>query len=169
MGLFSALSGKTYRFNLINIPVDNGIAQKIKELEDTPERFLLIGAFGMTQKMIGEIFHPDHGMFKKSLDYLTKKNLENIYYILLNLSVSLIKKLPLNIYQEDLINDLSKITSITNEKLDSIDINGSYENICNLINLEQNSQNTILFFKTFMKIYEEIVEKIGNAVFNNNS
>ena len=40
MGLFSALSGKIYRFNSINQPIDNGIAAKIKGLEDTPECIL---------------------------------------------------------------------------------------------------------------------------------
>ena len=42
MGLFSALSGKIYRFNSINIPIDNGIAARIKELdESSTERILL--------------------------------------------------------------------------------------------------------------------------------
>jgi hypothetical protein len=176
MGLFSALSGKIYRFNSINQPIDNGIAAKIKGLEDTPERFLLIAAFGITQEMVGQIFHPDHGMFKKSLDSLTAESLAKIYYVLMDLSVSSILKLPLNIDEKGLIAGLSKVSGQSTDKtIEDIanytkadsGVMKAYENTCSALGREQDSQSAILFGTTFMKIYNEVVEKIGNAVFGN--
>ena len=174
MGLFSALSGKIYRFNSINQPIDNGIAAKIKGLEDTPERFLLIAAFGITQEMVGQTFHPDHGMFKKSLDSLTAESLAKVYYLLLDLSVSSITKLPLNIDEKNLIDGLSKVSGQATDKTEG-DISSytkadsgvmkAYENTCSALSREQDSQTAILFGTTFMKIYDEVVAKIGKAVF----
>lgn len=174
MGLFSALSGKIYRFNSINQPIDNGIAAKIKGLEDTPERFLLIAAFGVTQEMVGQIFHPDHGMFRKSLDSLTAESLAKTYYLLLDLSVSSIVKLPLNIDEKNIIDGLSKISGqaidktaediASYTKADS-EVMKAYENTCSALGREQDSQTAILFGTTFMKIYDEVVAKIGKAVF----
>ena len=174
MGLFSALSGKIYRFNSINQPIDNGIAAKIKGLEDTPERFLLIAAFGITQEMVGQIFHPDHGMFRKSLDSLTAESLAKIYYILLDLSVSSIIKLPLNIDEKNIIEGLSKVSGqATDKTVEDIasytkadsGVMKAYENTCLALGRQEDSQTAILFGTTFMKIYEEVVAKIGKAVF----
>lgn len=176
MGLFSALSGKIYRFNSINQPIDNGIAAKIKGLEDTPERFLLIAAFGITQEMVGQIFHPDQGMFRKSLDSLTAESLAKIYYILLDLSVSSIIKLPLNIDEKTLVDGLSKVsgqaTNKTEEDIASYTkansgVMKAYENTCSALGREQDSQTAVLFGTTFMKIYDEVVAKIGNAIYGN--
>jgi len=176
MGLFSALSGKIYRFNSINQPIDNGIAAKIKGLEDIPERFLLIAAFGITQEMVGQIFHPDQGMFRKSLDSLTAESLAKIYYILLDLSVSSIIKLPLNIDEKTLVDGLSKVsgqaTNKTEEDIASYTkadsgVMKAYENTCSALGREQDSQTAILFGTTFMKIYNEVVEKIGSAIYGN--
>lgn len=177
MGLFSALSGKIYRFNSINQPIDNGIAAKIKGLEDTPERFLLIGAFGITQEMVGQAFHPDHGMFRKSLDVLTAEGLAKVYYVLMDLSVSSILKLPLNIDEKGFIAGLSKVSGQSTEKTAEDIANytkadsgvmKAYENICSALGREQDSQSAILFGTTFMKIYDEVVAKIGEAVFGSN-
>lgn len=176
MGLFSALSGKIYRFNSINQPIDNGIAAKIKGLEDTPERFLLIAAFGITQEMVGQIFHPDHGMFRKSLDTLTAESLAMVYYILMDLSVSSILKLPLNIDEKGFIAGLSKVSGqsidktmedIANYTKADSGVMKAYENTCSALGREQDSQSAILFGTTFMKIYDEVVTKIGKAVFGN--
>ena len=176
MGLFSALSGKIYRFNSINQPIDNGIAAKIKGLEDIPERFLLIAAFGITQKMVSQIFHPDNGMFRKSLDALTAESLAKIYYVLTDLSVSSILKLPLNIDEKGLIAGLSKVSGQSTDKTAEDIANytkadsgvmKAYENTCSALGKEQDSQTTILFGTTYMKIYEDVVEKIGKAVFGN--
>lgn len=176
MGLFSALSGKIYRFNSINIPIDNGIAAKIKGLDDTPERFLLICAFGITQEMVGQIFHPDNGMFRKSLDSLTAESLAKVYYILLDLSVSSIIKLPLNIDETNIIEGLSKVSGQSTDKTaediasytkaDS-GVMKAYENTRVALSREEDSQTAILFGTTFMKIYNDVVEKIGKAVFGN--
>lgn len=176
MGLFSALSGKIYRFNSINQPIDNGIAAKIKGLEDTPERFLLIAAFGITQETVGQIFHPDNGMFRKSLDSLTAESLAKVYYILLDLSVSSITKLPLNIDEKNLIEGLSKVSGQATDKTEE-DIASytkadsgvikAYENICLALERQEDSQTAILFGTTFMKIYNEVVEKIGHAIYGN--
>ena len=176
MGLFSALSGKIYRFNSINQPIDNGIAAKIKGLEDTPERFLLIAAFGITQEVVGQIFHPDHGMFRKSLDSLTAEILAKVYYVVLDLSVSSIIKLPLNIDEKNIIDGLSKVSGQTTDKTaediasytkaDS-GVMKAYENTCSALGREQDSQTAILFGTTFMKIYDEVVAKIGNAIYGN--
>lgn len=176
MGLFSALSGKIYRFNSINQPIDNGIAAKIKGLEDTPERFLLIAAFGITQETVGQIFHPDNGMFRKSLDSLTAESLAKVYYILLDLSVSSITKLPLNIDEKNLIEGLSKVSGQVTDKTEE-DIASytkadsgvikAYENICLALKRQEDSQTAILFGTTFMKIYNEVVEKIGHAIYGN--
>ena len=174
MGLFSALSGKIYRFNSINQPIDNGIAAKIKGLEDTPERFLLIAAFGITQEVVGQIFHPDHGMFRKSLDSLTAESLAKVYYILLDLSVSSIIKLPLNIEEKNIIEGLSKVSGqATDKTVEDIacytkadsGVMKAYENTCLALGRQEDSQTAILFGTTFMKIYEEVVAKIGKAVF----
>ena len=176
MGLFSALSGKIYRFNSINQPIDNGITAKIKGLEDTPERFLLIGAFGITQEMVGQAFHPDHGMISKSLDTLTAESLAKVYYVLMDLSVSSILKLPLNIDEKSFIAGLSKVSgqSIdkTTEDIASYTkadsgVMKAYENTCSALGREQDSQSAILFGTTFMKIYDEVVAKIGNAIYGN--
>ena len=176
MGLFSALSGKIYRFNSINQPIDNSIAAKIKGLEDTPERFLLIAAFGITQETVGQIFHPDNGMFRKSLDSLTAESLAKVYYILLDLSVSSITKLPLNIDEKNLIEGLSKVSGQATDKTEE-DIASytkadsgvikAYENICLALERQEDSQTAILFGTTFMKIYNEVVEKIGHAIYGN--
>src|SRR3989339_319634 len=94
MGIFSALSGKIYRFNSINIPIDNGIAERMKKLDESYERLIIIMAFGIAQQVIQEVFHPDRGIFKKSLDSLTKDSLEKIYYIILDSSLSQIIAVP---------------------------------------------------------------------------
>ena len=176
MGLFSALSGKIYRFNSINQPIDNGIAAKIKGLEDTPERFLLIAAFGITQEMVGQIFHPDHGMFRKSLDTLTAESLAKVYYILLDLSVSSIIKLPLNIEEKNLIDGLSKVSGQATDKTEQdiasymkadSGVMKAYENTCLALGRQEDSQTAILFGTTFMRIYNEVVEKIGQAIYGN--
>ena len=173
MGLFSALSGKIYRFNSINQPIDNGIAAKIKGLEDTPEIFLLIAAFGITQEIVGRIFHPDHG---KSLDSLTAESLAKVYYTLMDLSVSSIIKLPLNIDEKNIIEGLSKVsgqaTSKTTEDIESYTkadsgVMKAYENTCSALGREQDAQTAILFGTTFMKIYDEVIEKIGHAIYGN--
>jgi hypothetical protein len=44
----------------------------------------------------------------------------------------------------------------------------AYENICSSLGREQDSQSAILFSTTFMKIYDEVVAKIGEAVFGSN-
>jgi hypothetical protein len=176
MGLFSALSGKIYRFNSINQPIDNGIAAKIKGLEDTPERFLLIAAFGITQEMVGQIFHPDHGMFRKSLDSLTAESLAKVYYIVLDLSVSSIIKLPLNIEEKNIIDGLSKVSGQATDK--TVEDIASYtradsgvmkacENTCFALGIKEDSQTAILFGTTFMKIYEVVVDKVGKAIYGN--
>ena len=176
MGLFSALSGKIYRFNSINQHIDNRIAAIIKGLEDTAERFLLIAAFGITQEMIGQIFHPDRGMFKKSLNSLTAESLERVYYILLDLSVSSIMKLPLNIDEKNIIDGLSKVSGQSTDKT-AIDIVSytkadsgvleAYEKTCLTLGIQDDSQTAILFGTTFIKTYSEVVEKIGHAVYGN--
>lgn len=176
MGLFSALSGKIYRFNSINQPIDNGIATKIKGLEDTPERFLLIAAFGITQETVGQIFHPDNGMFRKSLDSLTAESLAKVYYILLDLSVSSITKLPLNIDEKNIIEGLSKVSGqainktaediASYTKADS-GVMKACENICFTLGIQEDSQIVISFNATFMKIYEDVVEKVGKAIYGN--
>ena len=139
MGLFSALSGKIYRFNSINIPIDNG-------------------------------------MFRKSLDTLTAENLAKVYYVVLDLSVSSIIKLPLNIDEKNIIDGLSKVsgqsTDKTREDIASYTnadsgVMKAYENICPALGRQEDSQTAILFGTTFMKIYEAVVEKIGKAVFGN--
>jgi hypothetical protein len=176
MGLFSALSGKIYRFNSINIPIDNGIATKIKGLDDTPERFLLIGTFGITQEMVGQTFHPDHGIFRKSLDTLTAESLAKVYCVLLDLSVSSILKLPLNIDEKGLVAGLSQASgqstdktaeNIANYTKADSGIMKAYENTCSALGREQDSQSAILFGTTFMKIYDEVVAKIGNVIYGN--
>lgn len=96
MGIFSALNGKIYRFNSINTPIDNELANRIENLDNSTEKLILIMAFGVAQDTIQNIFHPDHGSFKNVLQNLEKDNLRYIYniimiYIMLN-SLNLIKK-----------------------------------------------------------------------------
>ncbi|MFA5169127.1 MAG: hypothetical protein WC420_00055 [Candidatus Paceibacterota bacterium] len=180
MGFLSSLgnmlSGRIYHFNSINAPIDNSIAAKIKRLDDAPERFLLIMSFGITQEMVGQVFHPDSGIFKKSLESLTAESLTKIYFILLDLSVSSIIKLPLNINERNIISGLSRVSDrAVNKTAENIKnyteadsgIMKAYENICSALNKEQNKQTAILFGTTFMKIYNEIIEKIGSAVYEN--
>jgi len=178
MGLFSALSGKIYRFNSINIPIDNGIAARIKELdESSTDRILLTMAFGITQEMVGLIFHPDNGIFRKSLDSLTKDNLEKTYYVLLDLSVSQIIQTPmLNINSENLINNFAKISQSTaSKKIEDVEIykkaNSSvmkaYENICLNLSRQEDAQSAISFGSIFLKIYNEVITKLGEVIYNN--
>ena len=173
MGLFSALSGKIFRFNSINIPIDNGIASSIKALEDRPESILLIGAFGITQEMVSRVFHPDHGMFRNSLDVLTSESLAEVYNVLMDLSVSSILALSLNIDEKRFIAGLSKVSGQSIDKktreLESYlqadtGVMKAYENICSALCREEDPQSTILFGVTHLKIYDEFVEEIGNVI-----
>lgn len=178
MGLFSALSGKIYRFNSINIPIDNGIATRIKELdESSTERILLTMAFGITQEMIGLIFHPDNGIFRKSLDLLTKESLGKTYYDLMDLVVSQLIQTPLfNINTEKLITDFATISQSTAEqkatdievykKTDS-GVMKAYKNICHNLDRQEDSQSSILFGTSFIKIYNEVINKLGKEVYGN--
>lgn len=177
MGLFSALSGKIYRFNSINIPIDNGIAARIKGLDESSmERILLTMVFGITQEMIGLIFHPDNGIFRKSLDSLTKESLEKTYYALLNLGVSQIIQTPmLNIDSEKLISSFAKISeSTTEKKSEDIEVYKkadssvmkAYENICLNLDRQGEAQSAISFGTSFINIYNEVIIKLGKAVYN---
>lgn len=177
MGLFSALSGKIYRFNSINIPIDNGIAARIKELdESSTERILLTMAFGITQEMVGLIFHPDNGIFRKSLDSLTKESLEKTYHVLMDLSVSQILQAPmLNVDSKSLIGNLAKILQSTeSRKMEDVEIykkaeSGvmkAYENICQNLNREGDAQTAILFGKSFINIHSEVMNKLLDAIYN---
>lgn len=178
MGLFSALSGKIYRFNSINIPIDNGIAARIKEMDESSiERILLTIVFGITQEMIGLIFHPDNGIFKKSLDSLTKESLEKTYNVLLDLSVSQIIQTSLfKIKTEKLIGDFAKISQSTAEqkakdievykKADS-GVMKAYENICHNLGRQEDAQSSVLFGTSFINIYNEVTNKLGKEVYDN--
>ena len=177
MGLFSALSGKIYRFNSINIPIDNGIAARIKELdESSTERILLTMAFGITQEMVGLIFHPDDGIFRKSLDSLTKESLEKTYYVLMDLSISQIIQTPmLNIDEKGLINDFAQISKSTaDKKKEDVEIykkaeSGvmkAYENICQNLSREGDAQTAIPFGTSFIKIHNDVMTKLGKAIYN---
>jgi len=177
MGLFSALSGKIYRFNSINIPIDNGIAARIKELdESSTERILLTMSFGITQEMVGLIFHPDNGIFRKSLDSLTKESLEKTYYVLMDLSVSQIIQAPmLNINSENLISSFAKISQSTvDKKTEDIEVykkadSGvmkAYESICLNLNRQGDAQSAIPFGTSFLKIYNEVITKLVEAIYN---
>ena len=177
MGLFSALSGKIYRFNSINIPIDNGIAARIKQLdESSTERLLLVMAFGITQEMIGLIFHPDNGIFRKSLDSLTKESLGETYYVLLDLSVSQIMQAPmLNIDSEKIISSFAKISESTaDKKTEDIEVYKkadssvmkAYENICLNLNRQGEAQSAISFGTSFLNIYNEVITKLGKAIYS---
>lgn len=176
MGLFSALSGKIYRFNSINIPIDNGIAARIKELdESSTERILLTMAFGITQEMVGLIFHPDNGIFRKSLDALTKESLEKTYYVLMDLSVSQIIQAPvLNVDSENLIANFAKISQSTvDKKTEDIEVykkaeSGvmkAYENICENLNIKGEAQSAIPFGTSFINIHNEVMTKLVDAIY----
>lgn len=176
MGLFSALTGKIYRFNSINIPIDNGIAASIKELdESSTERILLTMAFGITQEMVGLIFHPDNGIFRKSLDSLTKESLGKIYYVLMDLSVSQIIQTPmLNIDSKSLINSFAKISQSTaDKKTEDVEsykkaesgVMKAYENICQNLNREGDAQSAISFGTSFINIHNEVITKLGEAIY----
>jgi len=175
MGLFSALSGKIYRFNSINIPIDNGMAERIKKLDESYERLVIIMAFGIAQQIIQEIFHPDHGVFKKSLDSLTKDSLEKIYYIILDSSLNQIIAVPvLNIDQEKLINEYAKVAQSTQD-VKTADINiykqaesgvmKAYENVCLLLNRKGEAQSAISFGTTYLNLYNSVVDKLGEMLY----
>ena len=177
MGLFSALSGKIYRFNSINIPIDNGIAARIKELEESStERILLTMAFGTTQEMVGLIFHPDNGIFRKSLDSLTKESLEKIYYVLMDLSISQIIQTPmLNIDNKSLISSFAKISQSTEDKkIEDVEtykkaesgVMKAYENICQNLNREGDAQSAIPFGTSFINIHNDVMTKLVEAIYN---
>jgi len=177
MGLFSALSGKIYHFNSINIPIDNGIAARIKELdESSTERILLTMAFGITQEMVGLIFHPDNGIFRKSLNSLTKESLGETYYVLMDLSVSqIIQTHMLNVDNEKLISDFAKISqSNTEKKTKDIEVYKNaesgvmkaYENICQNLNREGDAQTAVPFGTSFIKIHNDVMTKLVDAIYN---
>ncbi len=182
MGLFSALTGKVYRFNSINIPIDNGIATRIKEIDEVAEaaeKLFLAMAFDVAQKMVGQIFYLDHEIFKKSLDSLTKESLEKIYYILLDLSVSVIIQIPsikVNIdLKKNIILNLAKISGSTiDNKTEDIanymeansGVMKAYENICFVLGRQEDSQSAILFCATFLRIHNEAMTKLGDLLYN---
>jgi hypothetical protein len=180
MGLFDALTGKIWRFNSINIPIDNSIASRIKELDESSEKLLIVLAFGISQQMISQIFNPDVGILRKSLDSLTANKLEQIYHTLMDYSMCLLIKLPLpetNSDTEDThISCLAKVLLSEDHKIKAdilaytksdSGVMGLYENICSILGHQPNSKETILFFGSFMEIYKNSVSKLTNAIFEN--
>ncbi|MBT4209955.1 MAG: hypothetical protein HOE19_03525 [Candidatus Komeilibacteria bacterium] len=88
MGLFSALSGKIYKFNSINTPMSNELDSKIFGLSDTPSQNIIRRGFFLAQQMILIMFHPDEGMFRTSISDLNSNKLKNIWNTIIIWDVS---------------------------------------------------------------------------------
>lgn len=83
MGLFSALSGKTYHYNSINTPIDNELADRIRELDVSAEKAILAMFFDITQKNVQGIFNPDTGIMKEHIQGMDRIRLKRIWNILI--------------------------------------------------------------------------------------
>ncbi|OGY92618.1 MAG: hypothetical protein A3B31_02360 [Candidatus Komeilibacteria bacterium RIFCSPLOWO2_01_FULL_53_11] len=176
MGLFNALTGKIYRFNKINMPIYKGINDRISALDDSTERLIVIGAFGITDEMIKYIFQPDNGIFKNQLNILTNNSLEKTYHTLLDAALSQLTKTPLiNTSNEKIIDYMAKVTNSTMEQK-QLDINNynkaesiamlAYEKICTILSTQDSSQGAIFFSRTFININHEIMLKLKGLMFN---
>lgn len=175
--LFSALTGKIAHFNSINQPIDNGIGAKIRALEESPEKLLLICAFGLAQEVVSEMFHPDNGIFRKSVDSLTYEKLEKIYHTLMDISVSSITQIPLfnEEVKNNVINSLAVVLGSKEEKKrDDVKtyseaesgVMKAYETVCSILAMKEDPQSAIPFGTTYMKVYNDVMTKLGQLIYN---
>jgi len=168
MGIFSALSGKIYHFNSINTPIDNELAHRIKELDNSIGKIALSASFNVAQATILQIFHPDKGVLKNYIHKLDKDDLRNIWHIIItyviwqvvmnkddNSKNDIIKKTTLVLGMDEHKLDLSFIF-FKNKKQDE-QLTMLWHIICNQIqpNLDD-EKNLFEFSKLFVDIYNKL-------------
>ena len=171
MGLFSALSGKIYHFNSINTPIDNELAKKIKDLDDSIGKIALLVSFGVAQETISEIFHPDNGILRNYIKNLEKSGFRIIWnsimtYVIWNIleekneneKNDIIKKTMLVLEMDKHKLDLHFIIYKNKSQIEQLCI--LWQIICNQIQPGlDNDNNTFEFSNIFIDVYNKIIFK----------
>jgi len=168
MGIFSALSGKIRHFNSINTPIDNELAHRIKELDDSIGKIALLASFDVAQNTILQIFHPDNGILKNYILKLDKDGLRKIWHIIITYVIWQVVKNKDETEKTDIILKTALALGIDEHKLELsfIFFKDKKQNeqlimlwhiICNQIqpNLDD-EKNLFEFSKLFTDIYNKL-------------
>lgn len=146
MGLFSALSGKTYHLNSIITPINNEIVDKIKNLKESKEKGAFFVSFNVTQKIIMTIFHPDEGIFSDVIKQLNSDRLRKIYEILIMFIIS------------EMLFGKNKVESLKKEEI--------YKNAKIVLGLNTDQQN-VLFSLFENKTIEDKMSLLWESICRN--
>jgi len=173
--ILAALSGKIAHFNSIMQPVDNGLAQKIKLLPESPENILISLAFVITQESVKFCFHPDKGPFRKVVGSLDNDRLTRVYHILMKSSVAGMKRY--DFFTEGgikkLVHILATVLSSTeveeekqiNHYMESSAL-GTYLDICEVLGIERNGKEAVYFGLAFNEILHNWMSKFAEGLTN---
>lgn len=173
MGILSALSGKIYHFNSINTPIDNELAHRVQELDDSLEKLVLAVSFDVSSQSVLEMFHPDNGMFKKYINDLSKDNLRNIWNILIVWVAFQISEGNQNVNRKKVLKNLALVLGLNDRKIDMLSIPfkdkkqdyqliALWDIICNQIGIKSDNDSFNKFADLFINVFNKNFEKLNN-------